>query len=540
MDIEVPDAGELIAGVVYAIIDLPSTAETTTTHGGLFMRKSVWIALAGFAFGVLLAGYIFVYLPEKKAEAKSFLEQSSHPLGANLFAEVPQAKPMLDFVTVSERIGPTVVRIDAERLESAGGSQGAPFDEFWDRFFGAPQRPRGQQPQQEPRAVVQGTGFFISADGYIVTNNHIVERSTKVTVYTISGEEYTAKVIGTDPQTDVALIKVEVKNAPFAELGDSAAVKVGEWVLAVGNPLGMEHTVTAGIVSAKSRQLGIPSDTPIYEDFIQTDAAINRGNSGGPLVNMKGEVIGINSNILTPSGGNIGIGFAIPSSMAKKVVIQLKEKGKVVRGRLGISIAEDINPDTQKSLNLKSLKGALVNSVEAGLPADKAGLKPYDVIIGVNGQPVENRNDLRMKIADLQPGTKVEIKYVRDGKEMTTTATIVELETAAAAKPAAEKSGASVGLTVEALTPATARRYGLRTNRGLLITEVAGGSAAARRNLSPGDIIIEANRQKIETIGLWETVLKGLKPGDPLMLLIRRETDGGEAQDFIVTLRLAG
>jgi len=505
------------------------------------MRKSVWIALAGFAFGVLLAGYIFVYLPEKKAEAKSFLEQSSQPLIANLFAETPQAKPMLDFVTVSERIGPTVVRIDAERLESAGGGQADPFGDFWDRFFGSPQqRPRGrQQPQPEPRATVQGTGFFISADGYIITNNHIVERSTKVTVFTVSGEEYTAKVVGADPQTDVALIKVEVKNAPFAELGDSAAVKVGEWVLAVGNPLGMEHTVTAGIVSAKSRQLGL-SDASSYEDFIQTDAAINRGNSGGPLVNMKGEVIGINSNILTPTGGNIGIGFAIPSSMAKKVVLQLKEKGKVVRGRLGISISADINQDTQKSLNLKSLKGALVNSVEPGLPADKAGLTRYDVIIGVNGQPVENRNDLRMKIADLQPGTKVEIKYIRDGKEMTATATIVELTTEAQAKPAVEKTGASVGLTLEALTPATARRYGFQTNRGLLITEVAAGSPAERRNLNPGDIIIEANRQKVESVDQWEKVLKGLKPGDPLMLLIRREADGGEAQDFIVTLRLTG
>jgi serine protease Do len=530
MIIEVPDADGLISSVVYARIDTSSTAETTISIGGLFMRKSVWIALAGFAFGVLLAGYIFVYLPEKKTEAKSFLEQSSQPLVASLFAEAPQAKPMLDFVTVSERIGPTVVRIDAERLEAAGGSQGDPFGDFWDRFFGSPQqRPRGrQQPQQEPRAVVQGTGFFISADGYIVTNNHIVERSTKVSVFTASGEEFQAKVVGADPLTDVALIKVEIKNAPFAELGDSAAVKVGEWVLAVGNPLGMEHTVTAGIVSAKGRQ-GISPDASTYEDFIQTDAAINRGNSGGPLVNMRGEVIGINSNILaaSSSGGNIGIGFAIPSSMAKKVVIQLKEKGKVVRGRLGISIAADINQDTQKSLNLKSLKGALVNSVEPGLPADKAGLTRYDVIIGINGQPVESRNDLRIKIADLQPGTKIEIKFIRDGKEMTSTATIVELAT-----------GASVGLTLEALTPATARRYGFQTNRGLLITEVAPGSPAERRNLSPGDIIIEANRQKVESVGQWESVLKGLKPGDPLMLLIRREADGGEAQDFIVTLRL--
>ncbi|MBM3295950.1 MAG: trypsin-like serine protease, partial [Candidatus Aminicenantes bacterium] len=372
------------------------------------MKKIVWISLASFFLGIFLAGYIFVYLPDKKAETRSFLDRPPS-LGGKLFADSPQVKPDLDFVRISEIVGPAVVRIDAERTQRSpmsGFDESDPFGEFWDRFFGAPQRPRRQPQPRSFTTTVQGTGFFISADGYIVTNNHIVENAAKVKAFTVQGEEYPAKVIGTDPPTDIALLKVEAKNIPFAELGDSSALKVGEWVLAIGNPLGMEHTVTAGIVSAKGRQLGL-GDLTSYEDFIQTDAAINRGNSGGPLVNMKGEVIGINSNILTPSGGNVGIGFAIPSSMAKKVVLQLKEKGQVVRGMLGVQIAtRPIDQDTQKSLNLKSRKGALINSVTAGGPAEKAGLKPYDVVIEVNGQPVENANDLRLKVADIAPGTK--------------------------------------------------------------------------------------------------------------------------------------
>ena len=499
------------------------------------MKKFVWIALASFFLGVLLAGYIFVYLPEKHAET-SFLNTASSPLGANLYAEAPQVKPDLDFVRVSEKLGPAVIKIESERVEKQSSMTfpDSPFgDDFWDRFFG-----RQQQRPQEYKMTVQGAGFFISSDGYILTNNHLVEKASKVKVFTVQGDEYTAKIIGTDPRTDVALIKVDAKNLPFAEFGDSAQVKIGEWVLAIGNPLGMEHTVTAGIVSAKGRQLDLGDGN--YEDFIQTDAAINRGNSGGPLVNMKGEVIGITSNILTPSptGGNIGIGFAIPSNMAKKVVTQLKEKGRVIRGWLGVSIGtEPINQDFQKALNLKSRKGALINSVEPGSPAEKAGIKRYDVVTEVNGQAVESPTDLRMKIADIQPGTKVEIKLIRDGQEKTVTAAIAELEAGEKTKTAAETAAKNIGITVSTLTPQIARRYGLRTTEGLLVTDIENGSDAERKGIQPSDIILEVNRQKITTVSQWESIMRKVKTGDALLLLIRREQDG-QSRDAIVTIRI--
>jgi len=411
------------------------------------MKKSVWIAMGAFFLGVFLAGYVFVYLPEKKAEAKSVLAQTSHSLGTHLFADATAAAPDLDFVAVSEKVGPTVVKIVAERPDDREmmGGQG-PFEDFWDRYFGNPNQPRSrnQNPREAPLVIVQGTGFFISADGYLLTNNHLVEKAKKVSVFTVTGDEYDAKVIGTDPHTDVALIKVEGKSFPFAELGDSNAMKIGEWVLAIGNPLGMEHTVTAGIVSAKGRQnIGL-GDASSYEDFIQTDAAINQGNSGGPLINLKGQVIGINSNILTSSGGNIGIGFAIPSEIAKKVVIQLKEKGRVIRSRLGVSIrTADIDQDLQKALGLKDRKGALINDVDKDGPADKAGLKRMDVVTAVNGQPVANSSDLRFKISDLPPGSSVEIAFIRDGKQMTAKATVVELTPEVKVKPTAEASSQS-------------------------------------------------------------------------------------------------
>ena len=273
-------------------------------------------------------------------------------------------------------------------------------DDFFDQFFNVPQR-------QEKRSG-EGSGFFISADGYILTNNHVVRDAVKVKILNVDKEEFTAKIIGTDPKTDLALLKINVKNVPFVELGDSSVVEVGEWVLAIGNPFGQVSTVTAGIISAKGRQLGLAQ----YEDFLQTDAAINMGNSGGPLINMRGEAIGINSTILTPSSGNIGIGFAIPANMAKKVVGDLKTKGKVVRGWFGISI-QDVNESDAKDLELATA-GALIMSVEENSPAQKAGLKRYDLIIAINGKAVKTAADLQMEIANSTPGDEITVTIFRN------------------------------------------------------------------------------------------------------------------------------
>ncbi|HOW86453.1 MAG TPA: Do family serine endopeptidase [Candidatus Aminicenantes bacterium] len=503
------------------------------------MKKYAWIAVSSFTLGLLLAGYVFLYLPEKPAAPRDVFAQAAPAPApsANLFAEsVPQDKPALDFVSIAEKVGPAVVRIEADRRESAG-AQGFggewPFgDDFFDRIF--PQ-PRQRQPESNT-VQVGGTGFFISADGYILTNNHMVEKdkTTRVAVTTLAGDEYEAKIIGTDPGTDLALIKIEAKGLPFAELGDSSRVKVGEWVLAIGNPMGLDNTVTAGIVSYKGRSI----DTQSYQDFIQTDAAINRGNSGGPLINMRGEVIGINSSIVTSGfggGGNIGIGFAIPSDIARKVVVQLKEKGRVVRGRIGVQI-RDLTEGMVKQFNLKSKDGAMVNSVEPDSPAEKAKLQRYDVIVQVNGQPVKNGEELRFRIADIQPGGKVELTIIRDGQQIKVTAIADELE------PEKEKgqiasADKDIGVSVVALTPGSARRYGLRTTEGLLITEVRQGSEADRANLAAGMIIIEANRRKMTTVRDFEDILKKTAKGDEIILLVRQETEQ-KSQDFIVTVKV--
>jgi len=496
------------------------------------MKKYIWVAFIAFILGLVAAGYFFVARPEKSAPPQEPVQSvAASPLNTQLLAAAPEVKQALDFVAITEKVGPAVVKVVAERREKVsafGLDEGWPFGDFWDRFFNTPQ-PR----EQEQVQTAQGTGFFISPDGYILTNNHIVENSQKVQVMNAQGDEFDADVKGRDPRTDLALLKINIKNAPFAELGDSSQIKVGEWVVAIGNPFGYENTVTAGIVSAKGRQ--VIGDSSTYEDFIQTDAAINRGNSGGPLINMRGEVVGITSVILAPAGGNIGIGFAIPSNMAAKVVAQLKEKGRVSRGRLGVQV-QNITEGMAKQWKLASRKGALVSSVDPDSPADKAGLKQYDVIVAIEGQPVENMSVLRFKVADFQPGKKIALKVIRDGKEMTLHAVLEELD------PEVEKGEVAgkdkdIGLSLTPLTPGLARRYGLRTTEGLLITEVRQGSEAYRSGLRAGMIIIEVNRRKVTSVREFESLLGRTEPGDELILLVRSETERG-FQDAIIPVKV--
>jgi len=496
------------------------------------MKKYFPIALISLLLGVFIAGFIFFYSPEKNT-SDNFSEDPSTFLSSSLYASSSTLqKEKLNFVQVAEKIAPAVVKIESERVEKrtiTGFSDEWPFEDFWDRFFGTPQ---GRE--QEFHSTAQGSGFFISPDGYILTNNHLVEKAIKVTIFTRKGEELKAKIIGADPASDLALLKIDKDNLPFANLGDSAQLKVGEWVLAIGNPFGLSHTVTAGIVSAKGRELSA-SNVPSYQDYIQTDASINRGNSGGPLVNMNGNVIGINTIIISPTGGNIGIGFATPSNLAKKVIKQLKEKGRVIRGYLGVSITP-VTEDARKLLKLESLNGALVNSVEPGTPAEKAGFKRYDVITKINGEPVKNYKDASYKIADTPPGEKINLTIIRDGKEKSILVKVVEKESEETSV-SQFTPGEGIGISVRELTPSIARRYGYRTTQGVIITEVRRYSEAEKKGLKAGDIILEINTNKVRKIRDLQNVLKNAKPGDPIMLGIRRETNR-EAKEFIVTLRI--
>ncbi len=496
------------------------------------MKKTLFIALFSFFLGLFLAGIIFVYVPEQNAPANYADKPSPPSFSTNLYAVPPaQSKPEYNFATIAEKVAPAVVYIEAEKVEKVPyrSMMDDPFfEDFW-RFFG---EPRGRE--QERRSIARGSGFFISKDGYLITNNHVVENAEKVTLKTLNNQEYDAKVIGTDPDSDVALLKVDEKNLPFVELGNSDQCRPGEWVLAIGNPLSFEHTVTAGIISAKGRQL---LGGPTYQNFIQTDAAINPGNSGGPLVNMKGEVIGINAMISTTTGGSIGIGFAIPSDLAKKVVKQLREKGKVVRGYLGVRGIYPVDDGIRKSLNIDVKQGAMVQEVEAGTPADKAGMKPYDVIVEVDGKPIKDHNDLLIKIADIPPGTTVEIKVVRKGGvEKILKAKIVERETAEEQKPATS-SEKDIGFKVREMTSRLAARLGYKTDEGLIITDVTRYSEADRKGIQRGDIILEVNQIKMENVRDLDNILKKAKSGDAVMLLLRRENNG-RSSDYIVTLSI--
>jgi len=497
------------------------------------MKKLTIIALLSFFIGLLAAAYIFVYNPGHSSPELSVVPDKNQTPSSNLYALTQLKESSLpDFAAVAEKVSPAVLSISSERVEKRRviGFE-SPFDDFWDRFFDIP-----REREQEYRSYARGTGFFISSDGYIITNNHLVENAIKVEVTSIQEKTYQAKIVGTDPETDLALLKVDEKNLPYVELGDSDNIKVGEWVLAIGNPLGLSHTVTAGIVSAKGRIFTDLEQQQPYQDFIQTDAAINRGNSGGPLINLNGKVVGINSIIFSPSGGNIGIGFAISSNLTKSIVQKLKETGRVIRGYLGVGVYK-INEDFAKLLDLESKKGAVINTVEPGSPADKAGLKRYDVIIELDGKLVEDGDDLQFKIADIKPGTKVDLTIIRDGKKKTIPVKIEEKESSIEREPTSS-SGKDIGLKVQEMTSTLARRYGYKTEEGLIITEVERYSEADRKGLETGDIILEVNRQKVKSINELEKILDRLKSGDPLLLFIRREDRKGGSQDFMVTLRI--
>lgn len=426
------------------------------------------------------------------------------------------------FAQVAREASPAVVYIKVEKTVKSNSSTRVPFnDEFFRRFFGEPMPGQPQRiPQQKRMIQGQGSGFIISPDGYILTNNHVVGGADKVIVKLLDGREFEATTIGTDPPTDVAVIKIDAKNLPVLPLGDSDKVEVGEWVLALGNPFGLSHSLTAGIVSATGRtSVGI-SD---YEDFIQTDAAINPGNSGGPLLNLEGRAIGINTAIYSRNGGYMGIGFAIPVNMAQSIYNQLIEHGNVTRGYLGITI-QDLTPELAKSFGLKDTDGILIAQVMPDTPAEKAGLKQGDVIVKFNDEQVESFAPFRNKIALSEPGTKVNITVIRDGKAKSFAVTIEKKASDEQTAPSKPESLEKLGLTVTTLTKELADRYGYADEKGVVVTRVDPSSAAALSGLKPGMLISEANREQIKNVKDFEKAIE--KNGDKPLLLFIKDKQG--------------
>jgi len=432
------------------------------------------------------------------------------------------------FASIAEKASPAVVGIVAEHSVSQGYSREfeSPFndpfffdpfdDDFFDNFFRR-RRPRRRSPQQTPRQV-QGSGFIISPDGYILTNNHLVGNADKVKVKLLDNRELEAKLIGTDPESDVAVVKIDAKDLSFLELADSDRLEVGEWVIAIGNPFGLSHTVTAGIVSAKGRSgVGITA----YEDFIQTDAAINPGNSGGPLLNLDGNVVGINTAIISQVRGNMGIGLAIPVNMAKSVYEQLVAGGKVIRGFLGVSM-EELTPELAKALDLdEQTKGVAITEIIKNTAAERAGLKRNDVIVEFEGKPVEKANELRNQVAQLKPGTKVELVILRDGRKKTITAELGEKPKEGLAGSAEQTDVLKqIGIAIQNLTDELAERLGYEGLSGVVVTEVVRGSLAELAGITTGALIMEVDRQSVKNVKQFNKAIeKAAKEGQVLLLI---------------------
>jgi serine protease Do len=432
------------------------------------------------------------------------------------------------YAPLVDQIAPAVVTVTSERRVRLTGSQ-LPDDPLLRQFFG--DQFRGRQLPRERREGGLGSGVIVRPDGYILTNNHVVDGADHVKVEMTDGHSFDAKVVGTDAPSDLAVLKIDGSNLHTLPLADSEKVRVGDVVLALGNPLGIGQTVTMGIVSAKGRATAAGAGNDSYQDFIQTDAPINQGNSGGALVNTQGELIGINSQILSPSGGNIGIGFAIPANMAHNVMTQLIEHGNVRRGLLGVTV-QAVTPDIARSLHIENARGVLVNSITEGGAAEKAGLRRGDVITAINGTAVKDTNSLRNEISQMMPGTDVKVALLRDGKEQTATVRLGELPGARAESEGSPRPGASsgFGLSVEPLTRARARELGLNLSSGLVVTDVEGSSRAADAGLREGDVIEEVDGAKVTTgEGLRSSL--GKQATTPALLLVHR----GEAT-FYVTM----
>jgi serine protease Do len=417
------------------------------------------------------------------------------------------------FATIAKRTMPVVVNISTTAQRAPRGGSGDPIDEFFNRFFGE------SQPRDNSQRSL-GSGILISKDGEILTSYHVVKNADAIKVKLADQSEYEARLVGKDDRTDLALIKIRKTNdsLPFARLGTSSQLDVGDWVMAIGNPFGLEHTVTAGIVSAKGRVIGAGP----YDNFIQTDASINPGNSGGPLINAVGEVVGVNSAIFSQSGGNVGIGFAIPIDLAKKVVDHLRKNGKVVRGWLGIR-AQDLSPQIAATSGLSHFAGQIqtVTEVTENSPAAEAGIKVGDVIVEFNGKALTKNPDLRTMIADTGPGQKIMLKIVREKLERIVSIRIGELPDEDGSQQV-EVRDAELGLRVQRITPETSRRLALSSVKGVLVLEVQSGSPADQVGIEPADVIREVNQKPVNNVKDFERAVRQGRRGDRILLLVQR------------------
>ena len=484
--------------------------------GNVGLKGVLLVALVSLVVGLGISGSLDWLSPSR---AVNMMGESGNP-------ELRSPGQLPDFVALAKKVRPLVVNISTTQVsEGRGGQQefgnpfgeDDPFNDFWKRFFGGPV-PRGPQRQRS-----LGSGFVIDADGSILTNNHVVENAQKILVKLSDEQEYEAKVVGRDPKTDIAIIKINTKTGLTpASLGDSDNLEVGEWVMAIGNPFGLDSTVTSGIVSAKGRHIG---QGP-YDNFIQTDASINPGNSGGPLINLRGEVVGINTAIFSRSGGNIGIGFAIPINLVKELLPQLRGKGKVTRGYLGVLI-QKVTPELADSLGMDRGRGALVANVSKDGPAEKAGVKVGDVIIEFDGKEIKDSGDLPIIVARTPVDRRVRMKVLRDKKELQLTVGVGELKDEEVVASAPEKG--ELGMTVQRLTPQIAESLGLERAEGVVVSAVDPGSVADEAGIRRGDVILEVDRKPIRSIDEYKKSLAGIRKGKGVLLLVRR----GESTLFL-------
>lgn len=452
------------------------------------------------------------------AAAFSVTSVANAQVGSLFSSDSTQTQAALpDFTKLVEENGKGVVNISTIRNARTQTVQN-PLPELLDkrteelfRRFGFPIIPFGPQEQRIPEQRGTGSGFIVSSDGYILTNCHVVEGADELRVRLTDNREFSGKVIGLDKKTDIAVVKIEAKDLPVLKMGSSESLKVGEWVAAIGSPFGLDNTVTAGIVSAKSRQL--PSEQ--YVPFIQTDVAVNPGNSGGPLFNMKGEVVGINSQIFSTSGGFMGLSFSIPIDLAIGIKDQLIKNGRVIRGRIGVGI-QAVTQDLAEAFGLKTPKGAVITQIDKDGPADKAGLQVGDILIAVNGQEVKNANDIPVKISTMRPGTKTTMTILRNGKQENVSVTVAETPSEDGVKAQEKTSAGKLGVSVRPLSKDELEELDLQ--HGLLVTEVRG--AAARAGLLPRDLILSANGKPVKAA---EDLAKAIQKSNKVALLVQRQ-----------------